>query len=227
MKCKFIHMSDARGKIAGAVASKNRSGNYFRSKSSPVNPNTEAQQAVRSRFGQWTKAFRNLTPAQIAGWNEGAKSFVSSNVFGDNVLPTGHNLFVALNTNLALVGGVYLEDCPKNILDLNGVELSIVRDVSDASLIGTLSLIPGPSMYVVIYCSGLVSNSVSYVKNKMRVLHVAAASSLDPIVLTSAFVAKYGYLPGPSDKVVFEAVYVDSLTGVASGRQSVSYTYQA
>lgn len=220
-------MSDARGKIAGAVASKNRSGNYFRSKVSPVNPNTVAQQSVRSHFGQWSKAFRNLSAAQIAGWNEGAKEFAKSNIFGDKVLPTGHNLFVALNTNLALIGVSYVGDCPKNILDLDGVVFSVVRDASDNSLLGTLSLTPIASTYIVIYCSGIVSPSVSYVKNKMRVLQFAPADSATPIDLKNAFVAKYGYLPGPSDKVIFEAVYIDSLTGVSSGRQTVSYTYQA
>lgn len=99
-KIKFgMMMTDARGKLGGQVFSKNRAGAYVRTKVTPVNPRTEFQQANRFLLGFFSSAWSGLTDAQRFAWNKAVSSWEKTNIFGDNVRPTGKNLFTGLNKN--------------------------------------------------------------------------------------------------------------------------------
>lgn len=97
-KIKFgMMMTDARGKLGGQVFSKNRSGAYVRTKVTPVNPQTTAQQANRSLLGTLSALWSALTEAQRDAWNSAVEQWQKTNVFGDLSKPTGKNLFTGLN----------------------------------------------------------------------------------------------------------------------------------
>ena len=84
MKAKFGSIVVAgSGKIGGHVASRNRGGAYFRTKVTPVNPNTPAQAAVKSRLTTQAQAWRSLTAAQRAQWNAAVADFARTDIFGD------------------------------------------------------------------------------------------------------------------------------------------------
>ncbi len=105
-------MVDGRGKAGGHVMSKNRGGAYMRTKVTPSNPQTTSQQTTRSSLSSFAQSFRSLTQLQIAGWNNAVQNFKGTNIFGDVVNPSGINLYVKLNTLLALVGAAPLTDAP-------------------------------------------------------------------------------------------------------------------
>lgn len=101
MKIKWgMMMTDGRGKLGGQVASKNRAGAYIRTKVTPVNPQTVAQQNIRQLFGSIASAWRSLTQAQINGWNEATEFWQRTDIFGDLKKPSGFALFQRLNTGL-------------------------------------------------------------------------------------------------------------------------------
>ena len=101
MKAKFgAIVVDGRGKIGGHVASKNRSGSYFRTKVTPVNPQSARQSAVRATLSSFSASWRGLNQNRRDAWNSAVGSFTKTNVFGDTVTPTGKNLYTALNANL-------------------------------------------------------------------------------------------------------------------------------
>ena len=88
MKAKFgAIVVDGRGKIGGHVATKNKSGSYFRTKVTPVNPQSASQNSVRSRLATRAQAWKGLTAAQRTSWNAAVNDFQRTNIFGDTVIP--------------------------------------------------------------------------------------------------------------------------------------------
>lgn len=71
------------GSIAGIVASRNRGGNYFRARVTPVNPNTTYQQSVRSIMAQLAGIWAGtLTKAQRDAWDSYALNVPLPNALG-------------------------------------------------------------------------------------------------------------------------------------------------
>lgn len=114
MKIKWsgLGMTDGSGKIGGNVAGKNRFGSYLRRKGQVLNPQTVAQQAVRMVFGALSQAWRDLTSAQRAAWRALTEFATVFDQFGDTIKLTGAQLYIKLNTNLALVGVAANDDAP-------------------------------------------------------------------------------------------------------------------
>lgn len=102
MKIKWsgIGMTDGRGKINGSVASKNRSGAYVRTKVTPVNPRSVAQQNIRGIFASISERWRNLSQQERNSWNEATENWKKTDIFGDLKKPSGFNLFMRLATPL-------------------------------------------------------------------------------------------------------------------------------
>lgn len=106
-------VNDARGKIAGIVFSKNKSGAYTRTKVTPVNPNSPAQQAVRSFFAQLAQNWSAvLTAAQRAAWTAYAVTYPRTDIFGNSLTLNGMNMYIALNSRLLLTGNALINTPP-------------------------------------------------------------------------------------------------------------------
>jgi hypothetical protein len=87
------------GSAGGSTWSRNRFGAYVRSRSMPVNPNTDLQVAARNRVRALTIAWQNtLTPAQRDGWNLYAANVPWKNHLGQDSFLTGLNHYVRSNT---------------------------------------------------------------------------------------------------------------------------------
>ena len=106
-------VNDARGKTAGIVYSKNRSGAYVRTKVTPTNPKTGPQVQARTNLGIWSQAWSGtLTATQRAAWTTFANSFPIVNIFGLSINLNGLNMLVRVNTALAQIGASPLLDPP-------------------------------------------------------------------------------------------------------------------
>lgn len=86
MKYKSALMTEASGSLRGIVASHNLGGAYFRGRSTPTNPRTAFQQAVRNAVAiiaaAWTQT---LTTAQRLAWDNFAKNTPLTNRLGDSI----------------------------------------------------------------------------------------------------------------------------------------------
>jgi hypothetical protein len=112
MKYTSALISDARNKLGGDVFARNRAGLYVRVKVKPKNPKTTNQQANRANFSTYTKAWRSLTAAQITGWNTLAGSSSLTDTLGNSYQPSGLQLFISCNRNLALIGATAIANPP-------------------------------------------------------------------------------------------------------------------
>lgn len=222
MKAKFGALVVAgSGKINGFVASRNRAGAYFRTKVTPVNPQTASQNAVRQRLTGNAQAWRGLSEAQRASWNAAVSSFARTDIFGDLKNPSGFNLFVRLNNNLEAAGQSPLTAAPvpSEVLTVNFTALA--ADVSDAEVVLTLSgnVPAGTSMLV--FATPGVSPGVNFVKSEYRLISVQAPAATTPIDVGAAWIAKFGSLIA-DQKLFVKVVFVNNTTGQTSSAQSLS-----
>ena len=91
-------LSQASGSVAGNVFSRNQGGMYIRARTLPVNPNTEAQQAVRSAMAQCVVWWQTLlTQAERDNWNTYAFNTPTLNKLGESTHKTGQQMFLRGN----------------------------------------------------------------------------------------------------------------------------------
>lgn len=208
---------DGRGKLGGHVFTKTRSGATMRTKVTPVNPQSPAQAAARSRLGSQSQAWRGLTEEQRIAWNDLAARTSKTNIFGDQYFPTGKNLFTGLNSNLMLVGESVNSDAPAleemPVITAMSPEVKVEDNeivlgiVTEGSTVGSLLVIEATAPQSV----GRFNFDGSY-----RVI-MAPGSTVDETVVYSLYKAKFG-APDVGSKIGFRAYYVNAGSGQQSPR---------
>lgn len=203
MKVKWsgIGMVDGRGKINGSVASKNRSGAYVRTKVTPVNRQTLAQQSVRSSFATVSSLWRGLTDVNRASWNEAVNNWQKTDIFGDLKTPSGFQLFMRLCTPLQNA----FNDVIIQLYAPTPVEMPAISEVTATYVTGTSALnlattvandsaIDLDQFVYNVYATAPQSAGKSFLKNEYRLLGwvEAAASTRD---ISALYNAKFGSLP--------------------------------
>ncbi|GAH25740.1 unnamed protein product [marine sediment metagenome] len=109
---------DARGSIGGQTASRNRFGNYFRARVTPVNPGTNRQDTVRSAVAQLAARWKSdLTQDHRDAWEVYAANIVRHNKLGGQIRLTGFNHFIRGNVPRVQSG--------EGIVDAGPVDLTI------------------------------------------------------------------------------------------------------
>jgi hypothetical protein len=227
MKAKFGAIVVAgSGKVGGHVASRNRAGAYFRTKVTPVNPQSSYQVEVRNRLTVRSQAWRGLTEAQRAAWNAAVSNFATTDVFGDLKNPTGFNLYQKLNNNLSTVGAAVIS-VPPIPAAVSTVELqSAVYDISDGTFDMTLSGNVPAGTAMKIWATPGLSAGISFVKSEYRLIGIAPAATVTPYDFEADYVAKFG-TPALGQKIFIKVTFVNTTTGQESTAQQVVATVQA
>lgn len=189
MKIKYSALvSDARGKLNGSVASKNRYGSYLRNKITPVNPQTTAQMEARQRFGSLSSAWGGLTIGQRNSWNNATKDFPFTDIFGDIKHLSGNSLFVKLNSNLEKVGSPIIEVAPQvqglSTLPAFDVDMTVVAGEITALALDFGSFELGANESLVVYATPPQSAGKSFVKSEYRFLGAATIADDEADILT-------------------------------------------
>lgn len=216
MKIKFgAIVTDGRGKIGGHVMSKNRGGAYMRTKVTPINPQTAAQSLVRGNLTMFSQGWRELTESERLAWNNAVVNFQSTDIFGDIKKPSGINLYVRLNSNIAYGGGsTFITSPPVLAASPSFVEFTpTVNGTTPAlSLVFSPSPVPADTAYVV-ESTAPQSPGKSFLKNAFRKITVLPAADVTPTAVLAAYVAKFGALV-PGEKIGIRIKAIDLLTGV-------------
>lgn len=109
-------ISQMTGSIAGNTFARNRYGNYVRSRTKPVNPNSTDQVAARSRIGNLTQYWRTtLEPAERIAWATYAAAIAMKNKLGETTYLTGFNHFVRSNAVFLQCGEAVVEPGPTTL----------------------------------------------------------------------------------------------------------------
>ena len=191
-KIKFgAMMVDASGKLGGQVFAKNRGGAYIRTKTTPLNPQTSAQTAVRGVFASISSAWSGLTDDERNSFNNLVSNYARTDVFGDLRNPSGKQLYQRLNNNLAISGQPLLAVCglPSEVpfADVSAVDIDVAAETAIARQNGDTT-----GSKVVVWATPSLSSGTNFVKNKLRQLVVVNGSNAGNIDFWNAYTAKYG-----------------------------------
>lgn len=188
-------VTDMRGKSGGMVYQKGKSGLIKRTKVTPVNPQSTAQQTQRGTFSSNSSAWNGLTEAQRQSWLNGASEFPYSDIFGNRRTLSGNSLFVKLNTVLVNNGHGIVNSLPPkvNVPLVTAVSLAGDESASTLSLVFTDTPIPA-GFDLVIEATPQLSAGVNFFKNKFKVLKRVAAGGTSPQALGTDYEAMFGDL---------------------------------
>ena len=208
-------VADMRNKLNGSVFSKNRYGAYVRTKVTPVNPQSPAQQLVRNRLSTNSQAWRNLTEAERQSWINAAADFPQTDIFGNTKTLSGNALYVRLNNNLATLAELPLASAPAPVAIPT---LILVSAVTSAGA-GLVELTTGPGnvpalFSIVVEATPMISPGVSFVKNRYRQTLVKPPLDNALSSFGLAYIDKFGPLV-EGQKLFFRAFMVSNVTGQA------------
>ncbi|MCK5607239.1 hypothetical protein KAR91_35475 [Candidatus Pacearchaeota archaeon] len=121
------------GSVAGTTHARNRFGNYVRSRTKPVNPNSSGQQAVRSAMATLTTRWsQTLTAVQRTAWNLYASNVAMKNRLGETVYLTGFNHYIRSNIEYLRIFGATINDGP-TVFELPGQDGTFAITASEAT----------------------------------------------------------------------------------------------
>ncbi len=214
-KIKFgSFVVDVRNKVGGQVYSKNRGGAYVKNKVSPAQPRTAAQTTARARLTTFAQGWRSLTQTQIAAWNAAVPAFQKTDVFGDLKTPSGENLYVKLNTNLAQAGqtAITTPPLPNSVVGPVTLTLTGAAGTPALSLAFTVSPIPAATTWIV-QATAQLSAGRNSVNSFFRIVTTAAAAATSPINLLATYNTKFGTLVAGT-KVFVKVIPVSNTSGI-------------
>jgi hypothetical protein len=186
-------ISEARGKEAGLVFSRNSYGGYVKQKVSPVNPQTEFQLRERARLGVLAQQWVGLTEVQKDQWKQFGQQMTRVNRFGDQTGYTGFNAYVKCNRNRAIVG---LAPISVPVTPISFPVLTVVLTIT--TVLVSLAFTPTPlttGLYLVVEATPNILTGRRFIKNFYRLVGASAVSAASPFVLTTLYQNRFGVLP--------------------------------
>lgn len=210
--------TDARGKIAGVVYSKNAAGAYIRQKVSPTQALTPRRGLVHTRVSNLSKYWSaTLTPAQIVAWNAFAKNNPVTDVFGRAQTLSGIQTFTRLNSNILNVGGAQIDDPPAS-LTIVGITSLTVTATAGAPDVFSIAFGPSPlaaNLRLSIMATQPLPGGRTFTKPYLRWLTASAAAQATPFNAAAAYLTKFGAMVA-GNKIGVTASVVDETTGAMS-----------
>ena len=218
---------DASGKSNGHVFSKNRGGSYLRTKVTPTNPRSSDQIAARAKVSTYAQGWRGLTDAQRTAWNAAVADFKRTNIFGDMKSPSGINLYVRINTNIALAGGTAISTppLPSSVPGITTLSATAAHGTPAVSLTFSPAITSGHEM--IVRATPAMSPGKSFVKSALRICAKLTSTDSSPKDILSLYTAKFGSVGAAGQKIHFEAYVIDSTNGLVGAKASCDCTIGA
>lgn len=127
------------GKLGPAVASRNKGGQYLRSRVVPSGATpTPQQEVIRNAIRSVVPSWSTLDEDQRAAWNTYGTNVPTVDVLGDTIQLSGQNWYVGSNVLATQIGADIVKDGPTTF-DRGGIDLSSAEFTAGAST-GTLTL---------------------------------------------------------------------------------------
>lgn len=180
-----------RNKLNGSVASKNHYGDFWRNKTTPKNPQTSYQTAIRSRFAANSSAWRGLTQAQRDAWIAAAPNFPFTDVWGDTLQLTGNSLYLKLNQNLHNISEASISNPPAPVSVPTMGNLTLTFATSVYSLAWSASLTG--NFKIEIFAAANIGVGRKFVKNMFKFVGVVSTLT-SPADITTMLSDRYGTL---------------------------------
>lgn len=188
------------GSFRGDTSSRNRNGQYYRNRATPVQPRTTAQLNVRARLTTNAAAWRALTDAQRAGWTSLGLSITRTDSLGQVYSLTGFQAYVSVNQNKLAAGDAAVSAAPSIVTPGDLLTATITLTAAALSIAYTTTpLAAGVRLFI--FVSPQKSAGVTF-NGDYRLLAVTAAAAASPHNGLAAYTAKFG-VPVVGNKIFF------------------------
>jgi hypothetical protein len=222
MKFKSALITEASGKLGGAVASHNGTTQYFRKLTKPNNPRTSSQLTVRNNFTTNSQAWRGLTDAQRAAWRSASINFPSKNKLGSTISLHGNNLFQRINNNLLNIAASTITTPPLPTAVTALTSITVAASATASTMTMAFAPTPVPAGYaMVIQAAAPQSAGRSNVNSKFRNIIIVAAAATTPENIYTAYTTKFGAI-AVGERIFVRAKLVNIATGLESQYLSAS-----
>lgn len=218
---KFLDVPQS-GSVHGVTHSRNRFGQYTRSRAIPVNPNSAAQGTIRARFGDNSQAWRSLTADQRAGWASLGAQIQRTDALGQTYTLTGQQAYILVNNNNLDAGNAVVTTAPAVLSPAGLITATITSTGGTLSIAYTATpLAAGARLFV--YASPQRSVGRNF-EGDYRLIYQSAAAAASPANVLAAYTSRFG-APVVGNKIFFSlAVYTG---GFLSAPMNVSHTVVA
>lgn len=193
------------GSHDGITASRNRFGQYERTRAIPVNPGSTAQGLVRARMAANSAAWRELTAAQRAGWNGLGGSMARTDALGQTYTLQGNQAYASVNNNRVMCGLAVEADAP--VLETPEAVLTATITLTPAAFSVAWTPTPMPAdTFLAVYASPQRSPGRNYEKD-LRLIKLTAAAGASPLAILTEYTAKFG-VPVEGNKIFLSLVAI-------------------
>lgn len=180
------------GSVAAVTSSRNRSGQYRRSRAIPTQPRTASQLAARSRLSTQAAAWRGLTDAQRSSWVAFAGSFTVINTLGQSIHLTGSQAYVKVNSVLDLLGDSALTT-PPSLPSFTATAITGFTAAAGTPAFDIAGSDPDAGTRYMVYASAQKSAGVSY-NSDFRYIGVIENGDTMPDDKLTEYTARHGSL---------------------------------
>ena len=218
-------VAGASGSIGGAVYSRNRFGQYIRTRAVPVNPSTSFQQVVRNALTQlvtrWTET---LTQAQRDAWDVYGVNVPVVNKVGNSVNLTGQNWYIGNNTPRLQAGMIIVDAAPtifdRGTFDPPLITIDATADEIDVAFDNTFAPYNETDAALLVYVGRPVNPSVNFFKGPYRFAGAILGNTVTPPSSPATFPLPFPVAAGNKVGVRVKAVRAD-------GRASTDFPLSA
>jgi hypothetical protein len=177
-------LAGASGSINGLTFSRNRGGQYIRTRAVPTNPNTAQQAALRTIFGNLASAWQTLTATQREDWTTYAINVPVTNKLGNPLTLTGQQMYVRCNTPRLQAGFSRVDDGPKTFA-LDSLQTVSAAAVAATGKIGVVfddtdEWLDEDDAGLLVYASRLVGPAINFFKGPYRLAGKIDGDSVTP-----------------------------------------------
>jgi hypothetical protein len=178
------------GSVASKTSSRNRYGQYYRTRATPVNPNSTAQQASRTRMSANASAWRTLTDGQRAGWLSLGSLLSRTDSLGQVYTLTGFQAYCMVNNNNLAAGNAVVAAAPAFTVPATITTITLTLTAIAFSIAYTPTpLATGERIFT--FASPQRSAGRGY-EGDFRLIAVSAAAAASPANVLAAYTAKFG-----------------------------------
>jgi len=208
---KFLDVPQS-GSVAGETHSRNRFGQYRRTRATPVNPNSARQVLARGRLADFSTAWRALTGIQQGAWDTYAAAHTRVDSLGQTIVLTGHQMYVSVNLALANASEAQVSVPPTDV-ELAAPELTVL-DVAGGDFTITFAPTPVPAATNLIIEASKPRSAGRRYESDYRFIAAIGAAAATPADIEAAYQAKFG-VPTAGTKTFIRA-YLITDTGYMS-----------
>jgi hypothetical protein len=188
------------GSQAGTVASRNRFGQYFRTRAIPVNPSTPQQLVQRARMSTNAAAWRALTDTQRAGWESLGANITRTDSLGQTYDLNGFMAYCSVNNNNLDAGNAIVADAPAIVTPATILTATITLTAAALSIAYTATpLAAGVRLFSFVSPQKSAGRSFN---GDYRLIAVSAAAAASPANIYAAYILRLG-VPVVGNRIFF------------------------